>query len=146
MSPLQGLDETTLVLFAAILFFAGLVHGTLGLGFPLTATPVLALFTDMRSAIVITLFPTVAVNVLSIVSGGNWRSNVRAHWPLAAYAGMGSIVFKHQGIVDKYLGDGFLAVFGAPVSSTSDADNAVGAALDMQASLSALNAGLQKTF
>jgi class 3 adenylate cyclase/GAF domain-containing protein len=62
------------------------------------------------------------------------------------FAGMGSIVFKHHGIVDKYLGDGFLAVFGAPVSSTSDADNAVSAALDMQASLSALNAGLQKTF
>jgi class 3 adenylate cyclase len=62
------------------------------------------------------------------------------------FAGMGSIVFKHHGIVDKYLGDGFLAVFGAPVSSTSDADNAVSAALDMQASLNALNAGLQKTF
>ena len=38
---------------------------------------------------------------------------------------MGGVVFKHSGIVDKYLGDGFLALFGAPVSSTGDADNTV---------------------
>jgi class 3 adenylate cyclase len=43
---------------------------------------------------------------------------------------MGEIVFKHKGIVDKYLGDGFLAVFGAPVSSVSDADNAIAASLE----------------
>jgi adenylate cyclase len=48
------------------------------------------------------------------------------------FAIMGDIVFKHQGIVDKYLGDGFLAIFGAPVSSVSDADNAIAAALDMK--------------
>ena len=45
---------------------------------------------------------------------------------------MGDIVFKHQGIVDKYLGDGFLAIFGAPVSSVSDADNAITASLEMK--------------
>lgn len=52
---------------------------------------------------------------------------------------MGEIVFKHHGIVDKYLGDGFLALFGAPVSSASDADNAVAAALEMQKSLRDVN-------
>jgi adenylate cyclase len=52
---------------------------------------------------------------------------------------MGEIVFKHHGIVDKYLGDGFLALFGAPVSSASDADNAVAAALEMQKSLREVN-------
>lgn len=52
---------------------------------------------------------------------------------------MGEIVFKHQGIVDKYLGDGFLAIFGAPVSSATDADNAITAALEMQAALPAVN-------
>ena len=48
------------------------------------------------------------------------------------FAVMGEIVFKHHGIVDKYLGDGFLALFGAPVSSPLDADNAVTAAMEMQ--------------
>lgn len=57
----------------------------------------------------------------------------------AYFSMMGSIVFKHNGIVDKYLGDGFLAIFGAPVSSTRDADNALNAALEMMASLEFLN-------
>jgi class 3 adenylate cyclase/putative methionine-R-sulfoxide reductase with GAF domain len=52
---------------------------------------------------------------------------------------MGGIVFKFNGIVDKYLGDGFLAIFGAPVSSIKDADNAAAAALEMKQSLATLN-------
>jgi adenylate cyclase len=57
---------------------------------------------------------------------------------------MGGIVFKHHGIVDKYLGDGFLALFGAPVASTQDADNAVAAAFEMKHSLPAVNKYLQR--
>ncbi|MFA5179967.1 MAG: GAF domain-containing protein [Syntrophales bacterium] len=52
---------------------------------------------------------------------------------------MGNIIFKHQGIVDKYLGDGFLAIFGAPISSSYDADNAISAALEMQAAMTEVN-------
>ena len=52
---------------------------------------------------------------------------------------MGGIVFNHHGIVDKYLGDGFLAVFGAPVPSTVAADNAITAALEMKQSIEAIN-------
>jgi len=48
---------------------------------------------------------------------------------------MGEIVFSHKGIVDKYLGDGFLALFGAPIATISDADNAVSAAVEMKAAL-----------
>jgi class 3 adenylate cyclase len=59
---------------------------------------------------------------------------------------MGDVVFKHQGIVDKYLGDGFLALFGAPVSSTTDADNAVAAAREMKRSLSSVNKHLSKNY
>ncbi|NNG01675.1 MAG: GAF domain-containing protein [Desulfobacteraceae bacterium] len=51
----------------------------------------------------------------------------------------GGIIFKHNGIVDKYLGDGFLAIFGAPVSSISDTDNAVNAALEMRESVAGIN-------
>lgn len=59
---------------------------------------------------------------------------------------MGEIVFNNQGIVDKYLGDGFLALFGAPVSSPTDADNALAAALEMQRSMEGVNKYLHQRF
>lgn len=52
---------------------------------------------------------------------------------------MGDIVFNHGGVVDKYLGDGFLALFGAPISGKADADNAIAAALEMKGSLATVN-------
>jgi class 3 adenylate cyclase len=57
---------------------------------------------------------------------------------------MGEIVFKHNGIVDKYLGDGFLALFGAPVSSVRDADNAAAAALEMKEAIAPINKTFEK--
>ncbi|HUH67372.1 MAG TPA: GAF domain-containing protein [Syntrophales bacterium] len=59
---------------------------------------------------------------------------------------MGEIVFKHQGIVDKYLGDGFLAVFGAPVSTAKDADNATSAAVEMQKAMAHINEYFMKQY
>lgn len=55
------------------------------------------------------------------------------------FAVMGEIVFAHGGVVDKYLGDGFLAIFGAPVSGGEDAEHAVAAALRMLAALESAN-------
>ena len=81
-----------LVLFVGVVAVAGLVHGTLGLGFPLVSTPLLALFMDVRAAILLTLLPTVAVNLVSIVRGGRWRVSIGAFWPLAGYALLGGVI------------------------------------------------------
>jgi len=91
MLALEDLSLVVLASFAAVMLIGGLVHGTLGLGFPLVTTPLLALFLDVRSAILVTLLPTACVNVASILRGGRWGESIGRFWPLAAYAVVGSV-------------------------------------------------------
>lgn len=79
-----------LLIAAIIFFFAALFHGSIGTGFPMIATPLLALITDLQTAIILTLIPTVLVNLVSIISEGNPLSAVKQHFPLALYALLGS--------------------------------------------------------
>lgn len=53
---------------------------------------------------------------------------------------MTNVIFAHDGTLDKYLGDGLMALFGAPFALQNDAEAAVRAAMDMQKSLVELNA------
>jgi adenylate cyclase len=48
-----------------------------------------------------------------------------------AFAILVEIVDRHQGVVNKFLGDGFLAMFGAPLDDPAAAANAVAAAREM---------------
>jgi len=92
---MPGIDNLTLPAFMmllGIMLSAGLVHGTLGLGFAVVATPLLALLTDVRSAILITLFPTLTVNIASMLAGGAWRHSLGRFWPLGIYVALGSVV------------------------------------------------------
>ena len=50
------------------------------------------------------------------------------------------IVNEHQGIVNKFLGDGFMAVFGAPIDDAERCAHAVGASLEILERLDRLNA------
>ena len=49
------------------------------------------------------------------------------------------VIAARGGIIDKFLGDGILAVFGLPVPSADHAASALGAALDMRTRLAELN-------
>jgi len=52
---------------------------------------------------------------------------------------MAEIVFRHEGTLEKYIGDALMAVWGAPFSHPDDVDRAVQAAVEMQQALEVLN-------
>jgi adenylate cyclase len=52
---------------------------------------------------------------------------------------MVTIIQKHGGVVDKYVGDAIMALWGVPVSSPDDTENALKACLEMRMELAALN-------
>jgi adenylate cyclase len=55
------------------------------------------------------------------------------------FAEMVEVVMQRRGMVNDFIGDGLLAVFGAPVDDPEHAWHAVSAALAMQAALAGLN-------
>jgi adenylate cyclase len=59
------------------------------------------------------------------------------------FSAMSEIIFSHGGTLDKYIGDGLMAIFGAPTASPNDSQNALTSAIDMQKRLVQLNEELQ---
>ncbi|HSK64339.1 MAG TPA: adenylate/guanylate cyclase domain-containing protein [Pyrinomonadaceae bacterium] len=55
------------------------------------------------------------------------------------FSAMTDIIFAHGGTLDKYLGDGLMALFGAPTTTPDDASNALNAAVAMQRRLLGIN-------
>ena len=55
------------------------------------------------------------------------------------FSEMTDIIFESGGTLDKYLGDGIMAVYGAPIPKPDDALRATKTAMEMQRALAALN-------
>ena len=55
------------------------------------------------------------------------------------FSAMTDIIFAHGGTLDKYLGDGLMALFGAPTATPEDASNALNAAVAMQRRVLGIN-------
>ncbi|HWP07691.1 MAG TPA: adenylate/guanylate cyclase domain-containing protein [Polyangiaceae bacterium] len=99
-----------------------LMKGNLKLGGELV--PVTVLFSDIRSFTAISerMEPPALLDFLN-----------------EYFSGMVESVLSHQGVVDKFIGDAIMAVFGAPVPQPDDALQAVKAALEMQRRLAKIN-------
>ncbi|MBI3844238.1 MAG: GAF domain-containing protein [Planctomycetes bacterium] len=58
---------------------------------------------------------------------------------------MAEVILRHEGTLDKFIGDCVMAVFGAPIADENHARRAVAAALDMREALTRLNAPLAES-
>lgn len=56
------------------------------------------------------------------------------------FSPLGEIVFQNNGTLDKHIGDGIMAIFGAPIAGEGDALRAVRSAVEMRAAMQAINA------
>jgi adenylate cyclase len=104
-----------------------LMNGTVALGGE--TLKVTILFTDIRSFTTISekMDPQHLVGLLN-----------------EYFTEMVGVVMHEGGVVDKYIGDAIMAVFGAPVPKPDDAKNAVRAAVRMRQALQRLNARLEE--
>ena len=55
------------------------------------------------------------------------------------FTDMIDIVFKHNGTIDKIIGDELMVVYGAPLSTNNDTERAIETAVEMQQKIKELN-------
>ena len=88
---LENLSLWSIVWVILVLALAGLVHGTLGLGFPLIATPLVALVTGIKTAVLIVAPPTLSVIIAAILLGGAFLPSLREWWRMPVWMFFGSL-------------------------------------------------------
>lgn len=81
-----------IIALALIVFWSSVVHGGIGFGFGMISTPLVALFTDMQTTILFMLIPTMAVNIISISSEGNFFEALKKFWFIILLMIVGSAI------------------------------------------------------
>src|SRR5687768_3625939 len=92
---MPGFESLTLPLVAwivAVVIVSGIVQGALGLGFPTLATPLIALVTDIRTAVIIVLLPCIATVVTGLVRSGFLREALASFWMMPIYMLAGAAI------------------------------------------------------
>lgn len=90
MSAELGLAVIAFLVFACVA--AGFAHGAIGFGFPIVATPLVALVIDIKSAIALLAPVTLALTVISALRGVALASIVREFWFVPVATALGAWV------------------------------------------------------
>src|SRR5262245_10217268 len=89
---IESISPALLAWIACVILVAGLLQGALGFGFPFVATPLIALSTDMRTAIIVALLPTLATIGVALFSSGPLGPTLARFWAMPLYAVLGSAI------------------------------------------------------
>jgi uncharacterized membrane protein YfcA len=92
MDALMEFNAEVFIVAGTVSFFAAFLHGSIGLGFPMVATPLLALITDIQTAIILTIIPSFLTNLVSIKSEGKLLSASSRYISLALFVMAGSAI------------------------------------------------------
>ncbi len=65
---------------------SSLVQGSIGVGFLMLATPILATFTDLKTAIIYLLIPAIVINIMSILKEGSFKQAFLKFYKLAIFS------------------------------------------------------------
>lgn len=87
---LESLPLALLAWVAGVILVSGLLQGALGFGFPFVATPLIALASDMRTAVITVLLPTLATICVALFASGPLRATLARFWFMPLYAMLGS--------------------------------------------------------
>jgi|SRR5574344_1504817 uncharacterized protein len=71
---------------------SSLVQGSIGVGFLMLATPILATFTDLKTAIIYLLIPAIVINIMSILKEGSFKQAFLKFYKLAIFSLIGSAI------------------------------------------------------
>ena len=86
----ETLTPAVVAWIAAVIILAGFVQGALGIGFPTLATPLIALVTDIRTAVIIVLLPCLAAVIVALLKGRALRRVLARFWMMPLYALVGA--------------------------------------------------------
>ena len=87
---IESASFALLAWIAFVMLAAGLLQGALGFGFPFVATPLIAMVSDMRTAIVVVLLPTIATILVALFTAGPLGATLRRFWMMPLYAIVGA--------------------------------------------------------
>ena len=92
MPGFESLTPALIAWIVAVTIVSGVVQGALGLGFPTLATPLIAVVTDIRTAVIIVLLPCIAAVAANVVRSGHLRQALAEFWMMPLYMVAGAAV------------------------------------------------------
>ena len=92
MPGFETLSPLVIGWIVVVIVVAGFVQGALGLGFPIVATPLIAMASDIRTAVIIVLLPCVATIVLTMIKAPLLSDALKRFWMMPLWAFVGAAV------------------------------------------------------